>query len=515
VYSSANSEPGKVTLERSVAQKPSFLNGAGSPFSSLVCSLNDNPFGGGQSQPRLRDYSYYLRTGNAFYLSFLKLLIMKEKKNAFPVIQPEAAGIDISSKEHYVAVNPARDIKPVRCFGAFTEDLHAIAEWLKQCKVSTVAMEATGIYWVSLFLVLEEAGFEVLLVNARHVKNVRGKKTDMSDAEWIRQLHSCGLLSASFQPDEFTRTLRTYMRHRKNLLQMAATHIRMMQKAMEQMNLKLQHVIADITGKSGQAIIEAILLGERDPEKLVTLLDGRIKANTDDVRRSLQGVWREENIFELRQCFEMYRLYRSKILECDKHIEELLVQKAGPQSTGNEAKKQTVKSNKNNLHFHAKDILQHITGTDLTEVFGINDSTAVEIISETGLDMNKWPTAKHFTAWLNLAPNNKISGGKILSTRIPKKKNRAGQVFKLAAYAVQRSKNWLAMFFHRIKVKAGVKKAITATARKIAVIFYTMLKEKIMFAPIAIESYQESFRERQIKRIERQAKNLGLQLVQK
>lgn len=437
---------------------------------------------------------------------------MRKKRSAFPVIQPDAAGIDISSKEHFVAVNPERDDKPIRCFGAFTEDLHAIASWLKKCKVNTVAMEATGIYWLSLFLVLEEAGFEVLLVNARHVKNVRGKKTDMSDAEWIRQLHSCGLLSASYQPDEFTRKLRTYMRHRKNLLEMAATHIRMMQKAMEQMNIKLQHVIADITGKSGQAIIQAILQGEREPKNLVLLLDGRIKANRDDVKRSLQGVWKEENIFELEQSFEMYHLYRFKIIECDKRIKNVLLQKSGGEQ-GGEPKKQYVKSNKNNLNFDAKEILQQITGTDLTEIFGINDSTAVEILCETGFDMNKWPTAKHFTAWLNLAPNNKISGGKVLSSKIPKKKNRAGQVFKLAAYAVQRSKNWLALFYHRIKSKAGVRKAITATARKIAVIFYKMLKDRVMFNPMNTEAYMESFKERQIRKIERQAKSLGLQLT--
>ncbi len=438
---------------------------------------------------------------------------MKEKSNGLPVIQADAAGIDISSKEHYVAVNPQRDDQPIRCFGAFTEDLHAISDWLKQCKVQTVAMEATGIYWVSLFLVLEEAGFEVLLVNARHVKNVRGKKTDMSDAEWIRQLHSCGLLKASFQPDEFTRTLRTYMRHRKNLLQMAATHILMMQKAMEQMNIKLQHVIADITGKSGMAIIQAILQGERYPENLVQLLDGRIKANKEDVKRSLQGVWKEENIFELEQSFDMYHLYRSKIMDCDKRIQNLLLRKSGSPQTESVSKKQYARSNKNNLNFDATAILQQITGTDVTELFGINGSNAIEILSETGFDMSKWPTEKHFTAWLNLAPNNKISGGKVLSSRIPKKKNQAGQVFRLAAYAIQRSNNWLALFFHRIKSRAGVKKAITATARKIAIIFYKMIKDQVMFNPINIDAYAASFKQRQLKKLERQAKSFGMKLM--
>lgn len=435
---------------------------------------------------------------------------MTSKKSAFPVLYPDAAGIDIASKVHYVAVNPARDSQPVRSFGGFTEDLHAIAAWLKQCSVSTVAMEATGIYWVSLFLILEDYGFQVVLVNAKHVKNVTGKKTDMTDAEWIRQLHSCGLLSASFQPDTFTRTLRTYMRYRKNLIEMSATHIRMMQKAMEQMNIKLQHVIADITGKTGQNIILSILDGERDPEVLALLANGKVKASQDVIKRSLQGVWKEEHLFELRQSFDLYHFYRAKIKECDQRIEVLLQQKLS--SPQNAPAKNYVKSNKNNLSFNAKPILEQITGTDLTEIFGINDSTAIEILSETGFDMNKWPTAKHFTAWLNLAPNNKKSGGKILSSRIPKKKNRAGQVFKMAAYAVQRSKNWLAIFYHRIKSRSGAAKAITATARKIAVIFYTMMKDRVMFNPISLEAYTLNFKERQLIKLKKQAKALGLQL---
>jgi transposase len=435
----------------------------------------------------------------------------KSKKTAFPVLYPDAAGIDIASKEHYVAVNPCSDAHPVRCFGGFTEDLHAIASWLKQCNVSTVAMEATGIYWISLFLILEEHGFDVVLVNAKHVKNVRGKKTDMSDAEWIRQLHSCGLLSSSFQPDSFTRTLRTYMRYRKNLIEMSATHIRMMQKAMEQMNIKLQHVIADITGKTGMKIIQNILEGKRDPEELAQLAEGKVKASKDVIRRSLEGLWKEEHIFELRQSFDLYHFYRAKIKECDQRIEVLLVQKITTLNLS--ASKQYVKSNKNNLSFNAKPMLEQITGTDLTEIFGINDSTAVEILSEIGFDMKKWPTAKHFTAWLNLAPNNKKSGGKLLSSRIPKKKNRAGQVFKMAAYAVQRSKNWLAIFYHRIKSRSGPGKAITATARKIAVIFYTMMKDQVMFKPVDPEAYTQTFKERQLIKLKRQAKTLGLQLL--
>jgi transposase len=441
---------------------------------------------------------------------------MDTKKQTFPVMYPDAAGIDIASREHYVAVNPDRDPQPVRRFGTYTQDLHEIVQWLRACKVQTIAMEATGIYWLSLFLLLEEAGFEVLLVNARHVKNVRGKKTDIKDAEWIRQLHSCGLLSASFQPESFTRTVRSYMRYRKNLVEMSATHIRMMQKAMEQMNIKLHNVIADITGKSGQAIISEIIAGERDAAKLVCLIDGRIKADREDIKRSLEAVWKEEHLFELEQSFEMYHQYRAKILACDRKIEAVLLEKVQQDNNGEPiSTKCLARSNKNNLSFNAKQILEGLTGTDLTQIFGINDSSAVEIISEVGLNMDKWPTEKHFTSWLNLAPNNKVSGGKVLSSRISKKKNRAGQVFKMAAYAVQRSKNWLAAFYHRIRSKGGTAKAITATARKIAVIFYKMMKDKAVFNPISMDDYASAFKEKQIKKLEKQAKMLGLELKPK
>lgn len=436
---------------------------------------------------------------------------MKEKK-AFPIIYPNAAGIDISSKEHYVAVNPTSSEKPIRAFGAFSEDLHAIASWLKQCNVDTVAMEATGIYWVSLFLVLEESGFEVVLVTAKHVKNVTGKKTDVSDAEWIRQLHSCGLLSASFQPDGFTRKLRTYMRHRKNLVEMSATHIHMMHKALEQMNIKLQHVITDITGKSGQLIIQAILKGERNPETLSTLCDGRIPTHKrESIIKSLVGVWKEEHLFELEQSYDFYHLYRDKIRDCDSEIEKLLQQKAG--NSGNKEEVLIGKSNKNDIGFETKQMLETILGVDITKLHGINQTNALQILSEVGFDMKKWPTEKHFTSWLNLAPNNKISGGKVISSRIPKKKNQAGQIFRMAAFAVQRSKNWLAHFYQRIKIKSGSKKAIVATARKIAVIFYRMIKDKKEFNPLPLHTYLDNYREQQLKRLKRQAKSLGLEVI--
>lgn len=285
---------------------------------------------------------------------------------------------------------------------------------------------------------------------------------------------------------------------------------------MEQMNIKLQNVIADITGKSGQAIIQAILQGERRPKVLVQLLDGRIKASRQIVARSLEGAWKEEHLFELKQSFELYHIYREKIRECDAQIKVHLTTKTFDCKNEiciSKEKKTKAKSNKNNLSFDATEILQQIIGTDLTEIFGFTDTNAVELISEVGLNVNKWPTPKHFTAWLSLAPNNKKSGGKVISSRTQKRKNRAAQIFKMAAYAVQRSKNWLAMFYHRIKAKCGPSKAITATARKIAVIFYKLIKEKIRFNPLSAELYMETFKKRQLKSLKKQADKLGLMLV--
>lgn len=472
--------------------------------------MNDNPFGGAYATP-FKSLYYYIQSTSLFVLSNMR--IMKEQKSkAFPIIYPNAAGIDISSKEHYVSVNPESAEKSIRSFGCFTEDLHAIATWLKECNVDTVAMEATGIYWVSLYLLLEDAGFEVVLVTAKHVKNVRGKKTDVSDADWIRQLHSCGLLSSSFQPDSFTRKLRTYMRHRKNLIEMSATHIRMMHKALEQMNVKLQHVITDITGKSGQEIIQAILRGERNANVLATYCDCRIKSEKkDSIIKSLNAVWKEEHIFELEQSYSLFKIYQEKVKECDALIENHLREKTGVDNF--EKPVQKSKRNKNNLNFNGKEILEELVGSDLSEIFGITESNAIEIISEIGLDMNKWPTVKHFTSWLNLAPNNKISGGKVLSSRIPKKKNHAGQIFKMAAFSVQRSNNWLAMFYQRIKNKRGTPKAVVATARKIATIFYKLIKDKVKFDPMPIDNYLDVFKEQQIKKLKRKAQSLGYQMV--
>ncbi len=425
----------------------------------------------------------------------------------FAMLNADAAGIDIGSKEHWVAVPEGRDQQPVRRFGSFTEDLHAIAAWLKQCKITTVAMESTGVYWIPLFLVLEEYGFEVFLVNAKHVKNVSGKKTDEKDCRWIQRLHSCGLLTASFQPDLKTRELRSYIRHKKNLTQSASTHVLRMQKAFEQMNVKLHHVITDITGKTGTKIIEAIIAGQRDATELAKFADGRIRQSKKEfIIKSLQGNWREEHLFELKQSFELYQFYQSKIRECDLEIQKIVSQYLPPERITSELKQLEEEKKKESV---VTQYLRMIFGVEVTEIWGIKENAAIELLSEVGADMSKWRTEKHFVSWLGVAPNSKISGGKIISSKIPKKQNKAGQLFRMIAYTIQRSDHWLAVFYRRMKAKGGTKKAIAATARKLAIIFYKMVKNKESFKPIDKEVYEQQYKEQRIKWLEKQALKLG------
>lgn len=440
----------------------------------------------------------------------------------FKVMHLNAAGIDIASGMHYAAVPADRDSENVRKFGSFTSDLHAMAEWFKTCGVDTVAMESTGVYWIQPFLVLEEYGFDVYLVNARQIKNVSGRKSDVKDCQWIQQLHTYGLLNKSFQPDDLTRELRSYIRQRKNLTQGYTREVQLMQKAFEQMNIKLHNVISDITGKSGMLIIEAILAGGRDAEKLAELADSRIKSPREDVVKSLQGIWREDNLFELRQAFDLYHVFRSKITDCDKQIEKVLKKIADNISNDADKNKSTTdkpvknkrKANgKNRFNFNATPHLGVIAGVDLTEIYGISELTVTEIIAETGADMSKWASEKHFTSWLNLAPNTRTSGGKRLKSKPSRKKNKAGQSFLMAASTLKRSDNWLGEFYRRIKAKSGPAVAIKATARKMAIIFYKMLKEKVDFNPLPLEEYNQYFKERKIKYINKQADLYGLKLV--
>lgn len=435
------------------------------------------------------------------------------KKSGLAILRPNAAGIDIASQIHYVAVPEGRAAETVRSFGSFTRDLHDLASWLKDCGIDTVAIESTGIYWVQLYLILEEYGLEVYLVNARHIKNVSGRKSDVLDCQWIQQLHSYGLLNKSFQPDDLTRELRCYMRHRRSLTEHSSTQILHMQKAFEQMNIKLHNVLSDITGKSGQSIIEAILSGVRRPEELVQYVSPKVKASKEDIIKSLEGNWREESVFELKQAYELYHVFRTKVRECDVQIEGVLKKIDSLAGNGNKHLNQKRVYSKNRLNFGASAYLQRIVGVDLTDVFGISELLATQIISETGIDMSKWPNKKHFTSWLNLAPSNRVSGGKMLRPKKSKKKNKAGQTFMMAAYALQRGDNWLGRFYRRIKAKHGAPVANKATARKIAIIFYNMVKNKAEFDPIAVDEYSRMFKAQKMRYVKKQALSLGYELV--
>ena len=438
----------------------------------------------------------------------------EQEPSPFQVIRHNAAGIDIASTMHFVAIPQGRAEQCVRKFGSFTQDLHEMAKWLKEFKIDTVAMESTGVYWIQPYLILEEYGFDMFLVNAREIKHVPGRKSDVKDCQWIQQLHSCGLLKKSFQPDEMIRELRTYVRQRKNLVHGRSSQVLLMQKAFDQMNIKLHNVISDITGKTGMQIIDAILNGERNAEVLAEFKDERIKASKEDIVKSLEGIWRNDNLFELRQAYELYQVIGDKIADCEKQIESTLIHivEAGVTEPKN-TKRKARGSSKSKLDFNATKYLEAIFGVDLTEIFGISEISVTEILAETGTDILKWPTEKNFTSWLNLAPNINKSGGKALKGKRSKRKNKAGQAFLMAASTLKASHNWLGEFYRRIKAKQGSAVAVKATARKLAVIFYRMIKDKVAFSPIPIEEYSMKFKERKLKYLHKQAAMLGFQLA--
>lgn len=430
----------------------------------------------------------------------------------FAIVNADAAGIDVSDKEMAVAVSSERYEENVKTFGTHTCDLEQIIEWLTECKVKTIAMESTGVYWVQLFLMLQEHGFEVYLVNASHVKNVTGRKNDEDDAAWIQKLHSCGLLRPSFQPENQFRGLRSLVRHRKTLIRDASRYLNRMQKAMELMNIKLHTVISDIAGKSGQRIVEAIIAGERDAKKLSQLTDPRIKATREEIIKSLQGYWRDEHLFELRQCHQMYQELNEKVRECDQEIESQLQKIIAEQNDGEipeiDIKMKRKRSGKNQMTFNATAYLLMLLGVDVTAIIGISEISAMEIVSEAGIDMSKWPSDKHFNSWLALAPNTKISGGKVISSKVPKKKHHAGQAFRIAANSLYNSKTPLGDFYRRIKARSGPGKAVVATARKMSTIYYQMVLNKEAYNPESLIAAQEKYKEQKIKRLEMQLQKL-------
>jgi len=432
------------------------------------------------------------------------------------VVHPHAAGIDVGNSAHYVAVRPERDVEPVRRFECFTADLHRLADWLRSCGVKTVAMQSTGVYWIPLYEILEDRGFEVYLVNARHTKNLPGRKSDVQESQWLLKLHTYGLLSNSFQPPAEIRMLRTYWRQRGTHVAGAATCILRMQKALTQMNVQLANVISDISGLTGQAIIRAIVAGERDPRKLAALSDRRVHATQEEIAKSLEGNWRPELLFVLQQEVEMYDTYQRRIAECDQRLQKHLASFADTLSvrTPNDKPKTKKAAAKNAPQFDLSSELQRITGVDLTRIDGIDVMVSQTILSEVGLDMSRWKTEAHFSSWLGLCPDNRISGDKVLGRGTRRVVNRAATALRQAANTLIRSRSYLGAQYRRLRTKLGAPKAITAMAHRLARLVYRMLKYGQAYVDKGTEYYEERFRQQQIHLLRKRAAKLGLQIAE-
>ena len=425
-----------------------------------------------------------------------------------------AAGIDIGSTSHFVAVPPSLDDRPIREYSCFTVDLEHMADWLKKIGISTIAMESTGVYWIPAFELLEERVFEVFLVNPRPLKNVPGRKTDVLDCQWLQQLHSFGLLRGAFRPSSEICAFRAYMRQRAMLVSSAATHIQHMQKALRQMNLLLDNVVSDITGKTGMTIIRSILSGQRDPEILAKHRDSHCKNSEEVIAKSLKGHYKKEHLFSLRQAVELYDFYLRQIANCDRTIETTLSEIKGPEDLDNlPPQKRSYRRKDKALPFDARKNLYSITGVDITKIDGVKETTALKIISEIGTDMSVWPTVKNFASWLCLSPGNKISGGKILSSKTKTSANRAAMAFRMAAFSLTKSKSALGAFYRRKRSQLGAPKAITATAHKIARLVYSMLKHGTEYVDQGQDYYEKKYHERIIKNLRKRAKDLGFEMV--
>ena len=435
----------------------------------------------------------------------------KSRPSALTITHPNAAGIDIGSAMHFVAVPPDRDDHPVREFPSFTVDLNAVADWLKACGVDTVAMESTGVYWIPLFELLESRGFTVFLVNARHVKNVSGRKSDVSDCQWLQQLMTYGLLRGAFRPAEQVCVLRSLWRHRGMLLRSQARDVQHMQKALVQMNVQLANVIADVVGETGQKILRAIVAGERNGLVLGAMKNVRIHASVDEIAKSLQGNWRAEHLFALKQALGAFDFVGTQLAECDQEIEAQLQRLQV--HDGELAKGKKRGRARNAPKFDLRTQLFKMCGVDLTRIDGIDVSTALAVISEAGADMSRLPTAGHFASWMGLCPGTKITGGKVLSGRTKRCANRAAQALRLAAAALRTSQSALGAYFRRMCSRMDKPKAVTAAAHKLARLIYTMLTKGEEYTDQGQDYYEERYRERVLRQMSQRAQKMGMQLV--
>lgn len=431
----------------------------------------------------------------------------------WPLIHPDAAGVDLGSREHWVAVPQDRAAQSVRCFGTFTPDLEVLAQWLSECRIRTVAMEATGVYWIPLFQLLERKGFEVLLVNARQIKNVSGRKSDVQDCQWIQRLHTYGLLGASFRPADAYCVVRSYLRYRDELVAGRSMQIQHMHKALAQMNVQLGQVLSDINGQSGLAIIEAILQGERSPLKLAALANARVKAGREQIAKALIGDYRDELLFQLKTAFELHQAYEAKIAQCEEALARELERLPGrvdpklkplpPRTSPNKKMDESLR-----LGLYCK------LGVDVTAVEGIGTVAALTLLTEVGPDLSRFPTEKHFASWLGLCPDNRISGSKVLSCRTRRVINRLSDVLRMAATTLERSQSALGAYYRRMKAKLGAAEGITATAHKLARILYRLIKHGEEYVRQGMEDYERKHQQRQLSRLNKLAASLGYGLVQ-
>lgn len=431
-----------------------------------------------------------------------------------PMVHPNAAAIDIGATMHMAAVRADRTPEPVRSFGTFTADLHRLVDWFTECGVETVVMESTSVYWIPIFELLDARGFTVFLVNARDAKHVPGRKTDVSDAQWLQRLHSHGLLRASFRPKGQIAELRAYVRQRERLLEYAASHIQHMQKALTEMNLQLHHVVADITGTTGLRIIRAILAGERDPEVLARLRHYSCHSSAETIAKALTGSYRTEHLFALEQALALYDVYHEKVSACDVRIEavlkELSIDRGHRSDSLPSSRRRTDQAN--GLAFDVRAALFALLGKDITQIDGLGPYLSLKLIAECGDDLSAWPSAKHFTSWLCLAPSNKISGGKVLSSRTRRSGSRATALLRLAAVTVGRTDTALGAFYRRLSARIGKAKAVTATARKIAVLFYNAVRHGMEYVDPGASFYETRYRARVIHNLHRRAKVFGFVL---
>lgn len=442
---------------------------------------------------------------------------MRSKQRPVSSLEPlnaNAAGIDISAHTHWVCVPADRTVDNVRSFGCFTTDLYALADWLQQCGVESVAMESTGVYWIPLFQILETRGFDVKLVNAHHVKTLPGRKSDVLDCQWLQQLHSYGLLSASFRPEEHVCVLRSYIRQRDNLVRSACVHVQRMQKALTEMNVQLYQVVSDITGTTGMSIIRAIVAGEHEPQTLASLRHPRSRRSAAEIAQALQGDYRQEHLFILQQELALYEAYQVQLAACDAQIEQCLSsfhvtsEIALPIAGSPRRKPQD-----NQPAFDLQTHLHRISGVDFTKIDGMGALTIQTILSEVGLDASRFPTVKHFTSWLGLCPGSYITGGKAKNSRTRRVVNRAANAFRMAAQAAGKTRSALGAFYRRLRTRLGAPKAITATAHKLARIFYHLWGSGGDYDDPGVNYYEQRYQEQLVKGLRKKAQAMGFDLV--